>query len=310
MPLAGMPDDGQPKSAPCRLPDPHNISSQLDDATSKALVARLESRAKDAVFRALFDSYFPQLLALPDGGRRVLEVGCGTGVMGRLLFQRGFRGDVLGVDQSPFFVAEAQRLAAEEGVDHAHVRFAVADARTLAQDLLLATAEGGEASDGAPVLFDAVVLHTLISHVDDPAHVLSAVRSVARPGAQLFIVDGDYPSLTYGPGVPQTGVATGEMEAALVQATFACPDVVRRLPALLAESGWGDVTAGGTCVAEVGAHFSYWRSFAEAYMPRVKKAGLVEEGAVDAWWSHQKDAAGKGRVFAACTYYTFNATAC
>jgi len=99
------------------------------------------------------------------------------------------------------------------------------------------------------------------------------------------------------------------MGSALVQATFACPDVARQLPALLAESGWGEVDAQGTCVSEVGSHFSYWKSFAEAYMPRVKEAGLLTEQRVDAWWAAKLEEAAQGRLFAACSYYTFRARA-
>lgn len=280
-------------------PDPHCISDQLDEETSCAIVSRLESRGKDAVFIALFDTYFKDLLALPQGQQRVLEVGSGTGVLGRRLFHQGFRGEIVGVDQSSFFVKEAQRLASEECVDGNVVRFAVADARALQEQLQ---------SAGFDQLFDCVILHTLISHVEDPASVLRSVRAVVKPGAMMFIVDGDYPSLTY--GVAAGGAAEGEVEQALVQATFVSPNVVRQLPGLLTANGWaGPMAAQGTCVSEVGAQFSYWKSFAEAYMPRVKKSGLVEPDSVDLWWVAQKLAASEGKFFAACSYYTFKASA-
>ena len=45
--------------------------------------------------------------------------------------------------------------------------------------------------------FDAVIAHTLISHVDDPLAVIRAVR-VMKPGGVFGMFDGDYASLTFG----------------------------------------------------------------------------------------------------------------
>jgi hypothetical protein len=57
--------------------DPHRFVNELDDATVERLIARLESRAQDAVFNSLFDKYVTRL-KLPLLGH-VLEIGCGTG---------------------------------------------------------------------------------------------------------------------------------------------------------------------------------------------------------------------------------------
>jgi ubiquinone/menaquinone biosynthesis C-methylase UbiE len=45
--------------------------------------------------------------------------------------------------------------------------------------------------------FDIVILHTLISHADDPARVLGEARRVVRPGGTVAVFDGDYASLTF-----------------------------------------------------------------------------------------------------------------
>merc|ERR1719498_2084352 len=150
-------------------------------------------------------------------------------------------------------------------------------------------------------------MHTLISHVPDPAEALRTARHLVPPGAMLVIVDGDYPGLHYqsaeNPRVSET------MSKALVEATFASPGVVRALPKLLAQTGWRLEKAVGTCVAEFGKDFSYWKSFAEAYMPRVKGSGRVEPEIVDEWWADQRRLADEHQFLAACTYYPIFAVA-
>lgn len=95
--------------------DPHRFSNQLDDSTTRRLIDRLESRAKDAVFTRLFDRYITKL-HFPDAGR-TLEVGCGTGAMARaLVHKKHFSGKVVGVDQSAAFIGAARRFAMAEGL--------------------------------------------------------------------------------------------------------------------------------------------------------------------------------------------------
>ena len=52
--------------------------------------------------------------------------------------------------------------------------------------------------DFAAASFDAVVAHTLLSHVRDPLAVLAEAARVVRPGGTVAIFDGDYASLTFG----------------------------------------------------------------------------------------------------------------
>jgi ubiquinone/menaquinone biosynthesis C-methylase UbiE len=77
--------------------DPHRFVNELDRAFVERLIARLENRAKDAVFARLFEKYVAQLNLLPSA--RVLRVGCGTGVISRFLARRpGYSGKVVAVD--------------------------------------------------------------------------------------------------------------------------------------------------------------------------------------------------------------------
>ena len=264
--------------------DPHRFVNELDPAAIERLIARLENRAKDAVFAGLFDKYAARL-ALPPTAR-VLEIGCGTGAMVRSLARRAdFSGAACGVDQSAAFIDAARRFARDEGVTD-KVGFDVGDAHDL------------DYPDGS---FDVVFAHTLISHVTDPAAVLREMVRVLRPGGTLAIFDGDYASMTYGHPDHELG---HRMDAALVTASFNNPRIMRDLPRLMPDFGLKLQEAWGDAVVEVGSG-SYFKSFVETYAPYIIKAGLAPPEVVEKWLAVQRRSLEDGTFFAACTYYTY-----
>ena len=264
--------------------DPHRFSNELDHAASERIIARLESRSKDEVFASLFNKYVPQLALSPTA--QVLEIGCGTGAMTRFLAHRDdFLGKVFGVDQSPAFIEAARNFAEEEKISD-KVDFQVGDAHKL---------------DFPSATFDAVIAHTLISHVTDPSAVIREMARVVRPGGTVAIFDGDYASLTYAFPDHEFG---HEMDVALANATFNNPLVMRELPRLLPELGLKITLAWGEAVVEIGSG-SYFKSFAETYAPAVTKAGLFPAEKVDAWLKAQLESMKNGTFFASCNYYTY-----
>jgi SAM-dependent methyltransferase len=264
--------------------DPHRFVNELDEAAIERLIARLENRAKDRVFTQLFDKYAAQL-ALPPSAK-VLEVGCGTGAMMRFLVRRDdFSGKAFGIDHSLSFVEAAIRFARDEDVSNC-LEFHVGDAHSL---------------DFPAETFDAVIAHTLISHVTDPAAVLREMARVVRPGGTAAIFDGDYASLTYSCSDHDFG---RQMDAALATAAFNNPRVMRDLPRLLPELGLNLTAAWGDVVVEIGSG-SYFKSFAETYVPYVIRAGLLSTEGVEAWLDEQRQAMDSGTFFASCNYYTY-----
>ena len=264
--------------------DPHRFVNELDNAAVERLIARLESRAKDAVFARLFDKYAAQL-ALPPSAH-VLEVGCGTGAMTRFLAHRtDFTGMAVGVDQNLAFIEAASRFAQDENVSE-RVDFRVGDAHSL---------------DYSPATFDAVIAHTLISHVTEPTMVLREMARVVRPGGTVVIFDGDYASLTY--ACPDHDLGR-RMDAALANASFNNPLIMRDLPRLLPELGLKMTAAWGDAVVEIGTG-SYFKSFAETYAPYVTRAGLLSAETVETWLAAQRQAMENGTFFASCNYYTY-----
>jgi len=147
---------------------------ELDEATLRTVAEVLELRGRHPQQAAIRAAY---LGALGDiAGQRVLDVGCGTGVVTRELARRvGPSGQVTGVDPSPVFVEVAERLRAEHALDN--LTFAVQDGRAL------------PFADGA---FDLTTAVTVLCHVPERADVLRELARVTRPGGTVLIVDGEY----------------------------------------------------------------------------------------------------------------------
>ncbi len=264
--------------------DPHRFSNQLDESTTQRLINRLERRAQDVVFNRLFDQYITKL-DLPKSAR-VLEVGCGTGAMTRALSHRKyFTNKIIGVDQSSAFIEAAERFAMMKGVGEL-VEFNIGDAHDL------------NIEDES---FDAVIAHTLISHVTDPVEVLKEISRLVRRGGSIAIFDGDYASLTYAFPDHEFG---RKMNHALASATFNNPLIIRDLVRLLPEMGLEVTETLANVVSEIGTA-SYFKSFAETYAPLVASSGLLSKEDVDDWLKTQYIAMNDGTFFASCNYYTY-----
>jgi len=265
-----------------RARDAMQFVNEQDAATLERFAERLEFRATDPTFVAYREAYLP-LIDLPPTAA-ILDLGCGTGVVTRALAARdGFAGTVSGVDQSAHFIAAAERLATRDGVAD-RVEFTVADAHELPFP---------DAS------FDAVVAHTLVSHVRDPLTVLAEAARVVRPGGSVAIFDGDYASLTFGCCDPQLGQV---VEPALQSMIMSSPRVMRELPRLLPRAGLRLIATQAHVYAEAGSS-GFMLDLAETYGPLAASTGVLPAAQVDAWLADQRRSAEDGTFFGACNYY-------
>ncbi|MCA1582765.1 MAG: class I SAM-dependent methyltransferase [Acidobacteria bacterium] len=108
----------------------------------------------------------PELIErLPPGGRRLADVGCGSGATGAALKRRDPLLDVTGIEID---AAAASRAAAR--LD----RVVCGDAASALSALAL---EGHR--------FDSFLLGDVLEHTADPVALLTAARSAAEPGARL-----------------------------------------------------------------------------------------------------------------------------
>ena len=101
-------------------------------------------------------------------GARVLDVGCGGGLLAETLASDGAQ--VTAIDLAPAMIEVARAHAAE---------------RSLAIDYRLTSAEALAASH--PGGFDVIACMEMLEHVPDPAAMLTTFARLARPGAQLFV---------------------------------------------------------------------------------------------------------------------------
>jgi ubiquinone/menaquinone biosynthesis C-methylase UbiE len=264
--------------------DPYNITDKLDDGLLDVIATRLEARGKHPLFIGMLNDYLEAMNI--DAAGRVLDMGCGTGVAARTIAQReGFGGHVVGVDLSASLTTAATRLADNEGVAN-QVEFEAGDTQSL-----------GLNSES----FDAVVAHTLLSHVDDPGAVLSEARRVVRPGGLIGVFDGDYGSLTFEVGDEQ---AAKEYDEKLIRAVITQPRVLRRMPIIAKELGLEIVDSFSYVLSEIG-QADFWKSGIQSFGKLVPKSGVMSEAEAEAWAQALLEASDTGVFFGSCNYYGY-----
>ena len=264
--------------------DVYRITNKLDDALLEVVITRLEARGKHPSFDKMLQEYLAAMGI--DSASNVLDIGCGTGVAARaIVHRRGFSGKVMGIDLSPYLVAAATRLSAEEGVGN-RVEFHAGDTHSL------------DLADGA---FDAVVAHTLVSHVHDPLAVIKEAARVVKPGGMVGIFDGDYASLTFSSDDPAKGKAYDE---AVIDAIVTNPRVMRQMPQLLRAANLELVASFPSLIAEIGTA-DFWVSGIESFARLLPKSGVMGEAEARGWANSVFRHSAEGVFFGACNYYSY-----
>ena len=105
---------------------------------------------------------------IPLHGKRVLDIGCGGGILTDAMARRG--ADVLGIDLATKPLKVAQLHALEAGTQGVAYREISAEALALEE----------------PAGFDVVTCMEMLEHVPDPSSVVRACATLVKPGGHVF----------------------------------------------------------------------------------------------------------------------------
>lgn len=195
------------------MPDVWAMVGEFDVTMQDRLADVLETRGADPQQQRMREAFLTDV-DLP-AGARVLDVGCGTGVLTRRLAVWPGVESVVGVDVAPVLLDRARALC-----DAPNVEFREGDATAL---------PFGDDE------FDAVVLDSTLSHVSETESAVANAARVLRPGGLFAVFDGDYSTTT---------VALGDHDPlqvcvdAMVISSVTDRFVVRRLPTIVRASGF------------------------------------------------------------------------
>lgn len=119
---------------------------------------------------------------VPLRGRRVLDIGCGAGILSESLAAAG--ASVVGIDVSAAALAAARAHAAGSGLD---IDYRSSTAEQLALD--------------EPDTFDLVTCLEMLEHVPQPSAVVAAAVRLTRPGGRLVFATLNRTPLAYAAAV-------------------------------------------------------------------------------------------------------------
>ncbi len=232
------------------MPDPYATIAKQDAQVQEMLANAMDVRGGEERQVAMMAEYLRRL-ELPREAR-LLDVGCGTGVMTRHLADLLQVREVVGIDPSPVLLERARANHAQRK----DLRFEQGDGRELPYE------------DAA---FDAVVFHTVLCHVPGCEDALAEAQRVLKPGGWMAVFDGDYATTTVAAADhdPLEACAKAAI-AGLVHDHW----LVRRLPSLLMSAG----------LEVVGSEsHGYVQMEADGYMRSIVNRGadlLVAQGAI------------------------------
>ena len=259
-------------------------TTDIDESALTVMAARLESRARHPFFRGVIADYIGDL-ELPRLSS-VLEIGCGTGVVSRMLAAMpDFRGTITATDVSAHLIEAARRHAATEGVD-GRIAFEVSSAADL------------RAASNA---YDLVMAHTLFSHAADPTAILAECWRVLRQRGQLLIFDRDFGSSALS---LDDDIAAKIDLADIARAFAAQPFVIRRLPRLLADAGFAIETHRSYVIADVG-HAEFFAENISTWRRLLPVSGVIRKDDADLLMDGLEAASAAGTLFWANNFYTF-----
>jgi SAM-dependent methyltransferase len=196
-------------------------------------------------------------------GERVLEIGCGTGVVLRdLMALVGPHGEVTGLDPSRTMLARARRLA--RGVRGGRLRLRLGDGNDL---------------PFPDRRFDLALAVTVILHVADPLRVVKELARVTRPGGRVALQDQDFGLV--GAAHPDRALTDRILDGVAAR-IYEEPYSGRRLPGLLREAGLERVRVLADLYQDT-TLTAFSRAFLERRAENAVRFGIVDAATAQRW---------------------------
>lgn len=264
------------------MADPYTNPDAQPESAIQAMITRLEERGRHAGFLRMIRHY---VKALPDDRPLgVLDLGCGTGVVVRQLAEALHPSSVLhGADISAELLGEAQRLTPNHRITWDHL-----------------SAGPLPYADGT---FDAITMHTLLSHVPDPSYVLSEAKRVLKRDGCLIVFDADHAGTTY--NQPDYEM-TRRVDHLLTSAMATHPDICRQLPRLLKMAGYELLAHDSAVISECGKG-DYWLASVRGFERLIPTIGALSPEEAESWVRYMIGSHEDGTFFASGAFYTFYA---
>jgi ubiquinone/menaquinone biosynthesis C-methylase UbiE len=217
-------------------------------------------------------------------GDRVLDVGCGTGVVTRDLAQRvGYQGQVVGIDPSTRLIQEALRRLDQKGLK-GRVEFQRADGAAL------------PFPDGS---FDLVVASAVFGHIPNGPEVLAEMVRVARLAGTVVAFDHDIDMIVI-------NAADRDLTRRIVHAYcdryFTSGWAGRELYAMFREAALEEIQV--LPLMHTSTQFEpYWKRMVERLSTVAVKTGVVSEQEAGVWRGDLERKGHEGRFFASRSYF-------
>src|SRR5215212_3335014 len=252
----------------------------VDIERARELCARLELRARAEDEVAARAAYLDLIQVAP--GDRVLDVGCGSGVVTRAVARRvASNGMAVGLDPSPAMLTVARELAEHEDVGDL-VDLRAGDARSL---------PFGDAE------FDVVLAVTSLSHIPAGEQAIPDLVRVARSGGRVGVFDRDTDSFIIAHPDRDT---TRRIVNAFSDQQSMDGWLARRLPGRLAEVGLQDVRVRAFTPIERDAS-GFLAGVALRAAETALRAGAITENERQRWVDALQEEQAAGRFIAGLT---------
>ena len=261
-------------------PDPYReIDAQADPLR---FIEALEVRGRTPAQRRL-RRRFLRFMRVPVGAR-VLEVGCGTGVIVRdLAGMVGPRGRVVGVDRSRSLIQGARHLCRDHPA-RSRMMFRVADGARL---------------PFRADRFDVALAVTVLLHVADPMAVVKEMARVVRPGGVVGVQDQDFGTVVC--EHPDRALSARILDG-VVARIYEEPFSGRRLPGLLHAAGLQHVRL-LTDVFQDTALTPYTENFLARRAENAVRFGLVDATEAQRWLEGFRGVLARGAFVLTINYY-------